>query len=183
MAANAENVLVAVTGSVYVGSTELTTPTDSTTAPNVGFLELGYLSEDGITEATDVDSDEIVAWQNGTVVRRTITSQAKTFEFTMIETRQAVLEFVRPGSAITGSTGAYTQEVGAISSVRKALIFDILDGTTHLRKVVPNCEITDFGDIEYANGEPIGYPVTVTAYPDDSDVVYYEYTDVSDLAS
>lgn len=183
MAANAENVLVAVTGSVYVGSTTVPLPTNSTTSPNVGFLELGYLSDDGITEATDVDSDEIVAWQNGTVVRRTITSQAKTFEFTMIETRKAVLEFVRPGSTVSGSTGAYSMSVGAISAQRKALVFDILDGTTHLRKVVPNCEITDFGDVEYANGEPIGYPVTVTAYPDDTDVVYYEYTDVTDLVS
>ena len=183
MAANAENVLVAVTGAVYVGSTALALPTNSTTAPNVGFLELGYLSEDGFTEATDVDSDEIVAWQNGTVVRRTITSQAKTFEFTLIETRQAVLEFVRPGSTVTGSTGAYSMEVNAISAQRKCLIFDILDGDVHVRKVVPNCEITDFGDVQYANGEPIGYPVTVTAYPDDSDVIYYEYTDVDDLAS
>jgi hypothetical protein len=183
MAANAENVLVAVTGSVYVGSTAVALPTNSTSAPALGFTELGYLSEDGFTEATDVDSDEIVAWQNGTVVRRTITSQAKTFEFMLIETKSSVLEFVRPGSTVAGSTGAYSMAVKAITAERKALIFDILDGDVHLRKIVPNCEITDFGDIEYKNGEPIGYPVTVTAYPDDTDTVYYEYTDAIDLVS
>jgi hypothetical protein len=177
MAANAENVLVAVGGTVWVDDANgASLPTDATSSPT-GFGELGYLSEDGFTEATDVDSDEIVAWQNGTVVRRTITSQAKTFELMMIETNAEVLEFVRPGSTLTGTAANYTMEVVAISPIRKAVIFDILDGTRRIRKVVPNCEITDFGDVEYKNGEPIGYPVTVTAYPDDTSVVYYEYSD------
>ena len=183
MANNAENVLVAVTGSVYVGATSDTLPTNSTSSPHANFKDLGYLSEDGFTEATDVDSDEIVAWQNGTVVRRTITSQAKTFEFTLIETKEAVLEFVRPGSTLGGTSGAYSMEVKAVTAARRALIFDILDGDVHLRKVVPNAEITDFGDIEYQNGEPIGYPVTITAYPDDTDTVMYEYSDAENWAS
>ena len=179
MANNAERVLVAVTGSVYVGDITDTLPTNSTSAPS-GFADLGYLSEDGFTEATDVDSDEIVAWQNGTVVRRTITSQAKTYEFTLIETKAAVLELVRPGSDLAGSAGAYSMAVKAITAMRRAFIFDILDGDVHLRKIVPNAEITDFGDIEYKNGEPISYPITITAYPDDTDTVMYEYSDAAD---
>jgi hypothetical protein len=177
MAANADNVLVAVGGTVWVtDATGATLPTTATAAPS-GFDELGYLSEDGFTEGTDVDTDSIVAWQNGTEVRKTISSQSKTFELTMIETKAEVLEFVRPGSTLTGTTADYSMEVKAIAPVRKAMIFDILDGDNTLRKVIPNCEITDFGDIEYQNGEPIGYPVTVTAYPDDTEVLYYEYKD------
>jgi hypothetical protein len=183
MALNAENVLVAVTGAVYVGATTTPLPTTSVASLNAGFKDLGYLGEDGFTEGLDVDSDEITAWQNGTVVRRTITKQSKTFELNLIETKQSVLEFVRPGSTLAGTSGAYSMAVKAITAARKALVFDILDGDVHLRKVVPNCEITDFGEVEYKNGQAIGYTVTVTAYPDDTDTVMYEYSDATNWAS
>ena len=176
MALNAENVRVAVTGAVYAAAAGATLPTTSTATPDAAFKDLGYLTDDGFTEARDVNQDEVTAWQNGTVVRRTITSQAMTVEFTLAETKADVLEFVRPGSTITG-VGPYAMEVGPVTAVRRALIFDVLDDTVHIRKVYPNCEITDFGDIEYKNGQAIGYPVTLTCYPDDSDVVVYEYSD------
>jgi hypothetical protein len=176
MALDATNVRVAVTGAVYAAAAGATLPTTSSAAPDAAFKDLGYLDEDGITEATDVDQEEITAWQNGTVLRRTITSQAKTFEFTLTETKADVLEFVYPGSTVTGA-GPYAMEVGPVTSVRRALIIDVIDDTIEHRLVIPNCEITDFGDIEYKNGEAIKYPVTLTAYPDSSDVVVYKYSD------
>lgn len=94
----------------------------------------------------------------------------------LVETKKDVLEFVNPGATITG-VGPYAMEVGPVTSERHALIFDVLDDTIHIRKVYPNCEITDFGDVEFKNGQPIGYPVTLTCYPDASDVVVYEYSD------
>jgi hypothetical protein len=175
MALDATNVRVAVTGAVYAAAAGATLPTDATTSPDAAFKDLGYLDEDGITEALDVDQDEITGWQNGTVLRRTITSQAKTFEFTLAETKADVLEFVHPGSTITGA-GPYDLEVGPVTSINKALVIDIVDDTVLTRLVIPNCEITDFGDIEYKNGEALKYPVTVTAYPDSSDVVVYKYS-------
>ncbi len=176
MALDATNVRVAVTGAVYAAPEGSTLPTTSTATPDAAFKDLGYLSEDGLVQARDVDSDEITTWQNGTIVRRTITSQSTTIEFTLVETKEEVLEFVNPGAAITGA-GPYAMEVGPVTSVRRAVVFDVLDDTIHIRKVYPNCEITDFGDVEYVNGQAISYPVTLTCYPDASDVVVYEYSD------
>ena len=49
MALVAENVRVAVTGAVMVGPTSAPAPTDADTPPT-GFDDLGYISEDGVTE-------------------------------------------------------------------------------------------------------------------------------------
>jgi hypothetical protein len=176
MALDATNVRVAVTGAVYAAPEGSTSPTNATTAPAAAFLDLGYLGEDGLTLARDVDSDEIVTWQNGTVVRRTITSQATTIEFKLVETKEDVLEFVNPGATITGA-GPYAMEVGPVTSERHAIVFDVVDDTIRRRLYFPNCEITDFGDVEFVNGQAIGYPVTLTCYPDASDVVWYEFSD------
>lgn len=47
----------------------------------------------------------------------------------------------------------------------RAFVLDVIDGTKHIRIYVPNGEVSERGDIVYANGEPIGYDVTITCYP------------------
>lgn len=168
-----DNVRVAVGGKVWKAPLGTLAPTTAT-ATVTGYTNLGYLSEDGFTEADDVDTEEITAWQNGTLVRRVITSQAKTFEFVCIESTPAVMELRHPGSTVAGGALA----VKALKSgIYFALVFDVIDGATHLRIVAPKCEVTDFEDIEYQNGEAIGYGVTVTVYPDADGVVIYKYSD------
>ena len=48
MTASADNVLVGITGAVYIGDTSATAPTSSTSALT-GFSDLGYVSNDGVT--------------------------------------------------------------------------------------------------------------------------------------
>ena len=50
-----------------------------------------------------------------------------------------------------------------------------LTGNRVKRIVVPNAQITEVGDVTYVDGEPIGYEVTVSAYPDASGNTAYEY--------
>jgi hypothetical protein len=52
-----------------------------------------------------------------------------------------------------------------------------VDGDVDIRIVIPDGQVTERGDVTYANGEAIGYDVTVTAYPDDSGVKAYIYRD------
>ena len=53
MALDSDNVIVAVTGAVYVAPTGTAAPTASDSTLNVAFVDLGYVSADGITEAID----------------------------------------------------------------------------------------------------------------------------------
>ncbi len=173
MVKNAENVRVAVNGSIYRANTGTAAPADATTAWGAGWVDLGYISEDGFTEADDVDTEDITAWQNGTLVRRVISSQEKTFEFVCIESKTEVLELRHPGSDVSAGAMAVKPLTSGLSF---ALGFDVVDGSVLTRIVAPRCEVSDFEDIEYQTGEPIGYGVTVTVFPDATNTLVYKYS-------
>lgn len=174
-APNSDNVRAGITGGVRVADSGTTAPTDATTAYAAGWRELGYLSEDGVTETNDADVTEFRAWQNGTVVRRYASGSSVTFGFTCIETNYDVLQLFYPGSTIATTGGNTTLTVKSPTPQRKAFAFDVVDGESTVRIVVPRGEITERGDITYQNGEVTGYEFTLTAYPDADNTVMYKY--------
>lgn len=164
MALTTSEVRVAVSGEVSVGPTATTAPTDATTALAAGFLGLGYISEDGITETPEISIDDITAWQNAKVVRSVVTAAKVTYEFQLIQTNKNVVEAAL-GTTVTQSVpmGTYTFDAGATGG-RKSWVFNIIDGALIKRIYIAEGEVTDRGEIVYASGEPIGYGLTVTAY-------------------
>jgi hypothetical protein len=177
MATIAANVNVAVTGGVYYGPTSTPLPASPSAALNAGFLDCGYIGEDGITQTVGDTTTEIRAWQNSDVVRRIQTDHSAQFKLTLLENNANTL------AAYFG--GNYTAGVGKIQSgvlPRKAWVFHIIDGTSLVRVVVPDGQIVERGDVVYKNGEAIGYPITIECYPDVNGVkafVYYATATVS----
>lgn len=163
MALVSSNVRVGVSGEVYVGALAATAPATAVATPT-GFTGLGYISDDGLKRKPEVSRDDIVAWQNGAVVR-TVTKNAKTtYQFTLIETNKAAVEFAF-GTTVTQTVteGTYSADPAATGG-RKSFVFDVIDGANVKREYVAEGELTELGEITYASGEPIGYEVTVTAY-------------------
>lgn len=171
MTLTADNVRVAVTGGIFVAATGTALPTSAVSTLNVAFTELGYVGEDGITENQSADVNDIKAWQNGDTVRKVQTSHDLTYQFTLIETTDTVLaEFYGP--LVGGVVQVTGDQLG-----HKSWVIEIADGDVDIRVVIPDGQVTERGEITYANGEAIGYQVTVTAYPDDSGVKAYIYRD------
>ena len=56
----------AATGAIFVAPLGTTLPTDATTAKNGAFVELGYVSEDGVTNSNSTNSADIKAWGGDT---------------------------------------------------------------------------------------------------------------------
>jgi hypothetical protein len=172
------NVLIGSTGAAYVAPLATAAPTTAVVALNAAFVDLGYLSDDGVTETYDDSTDEITAWQGGVVVRRVISSSSATLQFTMIESKVDTLELFHKGSTMEtdGATG-FKMDVLAPTADRRSFVLDVLDGTTHIRLYVANGEVTERGEVTYANnGEALSYPVTITCYPVD-DVVLTKFSD------
>lgn len=163
MALNSDNVLVALTGAAMWAPLGSTMPTDTSTAWDAAFIDLGYLSEDGVTETPEDETTDIVAWQNGATVRSLITSSTLTFGFTMIETTAAGLALYH-GSTVTGTgTGPATVELAGPPAGRFALGLDVIDGDRDIRIVIPAASVVERGEITYQSAEAIGYPVTIRA--------------------
>jgi len=159
MALTADNVVVGITGKVYVGATTATAPTSST-ATLTGFTELGYVSADGVTFTNDRSTNQIRAWQNADLVREVITEGTVTYAFTLLETTQDVIEAYFGGTMTAGKIELVPTSTGG----RKSFVVDVVDGAKAIRHYVPSGEIINVEAQQIQNGEAIGYGITVTAY-------------------
>jgi hypothetical protein len=163
MALDASNVGVAVTGAVSMGATTAAAPTGTGSALT-GFTDLGYVSEDGVTESRDRSVDTIRAWQKGATVRTVSTDGTLTYSFTLLETKRETVELYYGATVTQGTSEGDFVIVPTNTGGRRSFVIDVIDGAELERVYIPEGEVTEVGDKVYANGEPIGYEVTVTAY-------------------
>lgn len=170
------------TGGVLIGTAGATLPT-SASGTTTGFTALGYVSDSGLTETINRTTDKIKAW-GGDVVKVTQSEFSVSYGFTLYEAQNAdVLKAVFGSNnvtttAATGTTGTL-QAVKVTSETRSKLpmIFDMKDGTSKIRIVVPAGQISLSGDLTYTDAGVVGYPCTVEAFTDTSGVQAYHYLD------
>lgn len=168
MALDATEVSIAVSGAISKISEDAVITSASSELPVLGTLNYGYASADGVTITTDSTTNNIVAWQNSAVVRVAATEAFSTYTFTLlqntVEARELYYGAVEVGGKILYKPSAMTRGRFVIDYVdtNYAGEGEILWG----RHVINRGQVTSRGDIVLANGEPIGYEITITAFPD-----------------
>lgn len=156
---NADNVVVGITGAVYVGPTSATAPTSYSSALT-GFTDLGYISTDGVTVTPDKSSNAIRAWQNADLVREVVTESTLTYQFMLLESNAAAVELYFGSPLIGDKIELSPSNTGG----KQSFVFDIIDGNTTIRHYVPAGEVMKVEAQAIKNGEAVHYGVTVTAY-------------------
>jgi hypothetical protein len=177
MALDSDNVRVAVTGAVYAAPAGTSAPTASDSTLNQAFADLGYVHSDGISENIDKTTNQIRSWQDGSLVREIVSEGTYSVEFTLIETKEEVLELYYGVSVVNGEVDIDPRKTGG----RKSFVIDVVDGDSVERTYIPAGEVTSVGERTLASGEAIGYQVTITAYADESSDVAIKW--FSDLES
>jgi hypothetical protein len=160
MPKSVNEVRVGVDGVVAIGAFGSVAPTSALSTLDAAYADYGYVSEDGVTESTSVTSEQIRAWQKAKVVRTSITEATTTWQFVLIQTSAANLALYY-GGTVAGDGSIVVDP--AANRPLLAFVLDVIDGTKVIRKYAPEAQITEIGDQVFANGEPIGYEVTVTA--------------------
>ena len=171
MALDSEAVRVAVSGAVYVAPIATAAPTDSSTALDAAFLDLGYVSADGISESIERDTTQIRGWQNGALLREVTSSGSYSISLTFLETNLNVLELYY-GSTITA--GALNGDPASTGG-KKSFVIDVIDGSDIERIYIHLGEIVSIGERVLASGEAVGYNVTITAYADADNVTFKKF--------
>lgn len=148
-------------------------PTDAVTKLADTYRTPGYVSEDGITVSTSIDTQEIKE-MGGSVVLNEVSSYSETVQFTLIETSADSLKLrygegnVKTVSPKTNTT-VYTVTHTMPSGGSIVLVLEIaMTGNRVKRIVIPEATLSDVGDITYSSGDAIGYDMTFTANPSDA---------------
>lgn len=166
----------ASSGAVFIAPAGSTLPTDATTALDGAFEGLGYVSEEGLVNSVESDTEEVNAW-GGDLVLVGQTTFKETFTVNLLETSQKVLETYYGEDNVSESSGDLTVTQNSAMLPQVVVVFElVLTGGRIKRIVVPNAQITDrSGEITYVDGEAVMYPAMFTAYPDDSGNTHTEY--------
>ncbi len=150
-----------VGGYAYWAPAGTTLPTDSTTALPAAYKLLGYLSEDGLTNATDTGTTEIKD-ANGNTVMKIITSYAESYQFALLEVLRAEAAKLRYNSdAVTGTDKSMTIKHRMPSDEDFVLVFEIaMSGDVKDRLVIGDATRAEFGDRQVHAGDAQVYDVT-----------------------
>lgn len=166
-----------VGGAIYVAPAGTALPTDTTTTLDAAFKELGYASEDGLTNSSSPENDSIKAW-GGDVVLSLMTGREDTFSLTLIEAlSEEVLKLVHGAANVTGAlaTGLAVKSNAADLDEHAFVVDMIMRGGALKRVVIPKGKVTEIGEITYSDTAAVGYQVTITAQADDAGNTHYEY--------
>lgn len=161
MVQDAGEVLVAVDGIVAVGVYgTAVAPTSVNSTLGGTWKDLGLVTTDGVTRATDQSTEVLRAWQKNQRVRTLVTEGEVTFEFVLMQTNADTVGFFH--GATVDEDGSVVDDPTA-DRPRIALVLDIIDGDRIIREYAPNAQVTEVGEQVAVTGAEFGWPVTVTA--------------------
>lgn len=166
-----------VGGAIWTAPLGTPVPTDATTALNAAFKCLGYVSEEGLTNANSPTTGKVKAW-GGDVVLTSQTEKTDTFKFKLIEVLNVeVLKFVYGDKNVTGTLAeGITVKANSEEQPARILVVEMVMRRGVLqRTVVPYAEIQEVAEIQYKDNGAAGYETTLNAGPDDQGNTHYTY--------
>lgn len=163
-------------GAAYCAPLGSALPTSAASALDSAFVELGYFSEDGLTNSNTPEIENVKAWGGDTVLTLQ-KSKDDVFAFKMIECLNInVLKTVYGSGNVSEKGSNITIKANSEEAEQFAWVFDMrMKGNIPKRVVVPAASVTELGDITYKDDSPIGYDVKITAVPDSDANTHYEY--------
>lgn len=177
---NAGNVTAAkanVAGAVFsavFGTSLPVTPNESLAS---AFKDLGFVSQDGVTNSTNIESTTVKEWGGNTVL--TIqTSKDDQFKLKLLETKnvEALKEVFGQNNVSVAGNGLITIVANASEQAYRSYVIDMSLSDGGLKRIVlPKAKVSSIGDITYTASDAANFDLTFDTAPDGSGNTHYEY--------
>ena len=170
MANDATNVSVGkpkVTGAVYRAPLGTALPSSASEALTSAYKNLGYVSEDGMSNENSPTKEDIKAW-GGDVVKTVQSEKPDRFKFKLIEALNVeVLKAVYNSENVSGTLASgITVKANSNEAESGVWVIDMIPGKNVAKRIViPDASISELGEIIYKDNEVTGYDITLTATP------------------
>lgn len=161
------------TGAVHWAPLGTEVPDSTSDELSSAYLDLGYLTEDGV--AQDRSSNSVKEWGGQDV----IVMVDEIFKINLLQSKDInvlKLVFGAENVLVDSQTGEITVKAAADYSQSGVFVFDmIMRGGVPRRIVVPNGSVSEIGGVTYKRNDAIVYPVTIQGNPDADGYCHYEY--------
>lgn len=142
-------------------------PKKDTNLKDDGWTPVGFISEDGVTEANERDTEKVKAW-GGDTIRVLQNEHTQTFTFSFYELgNPEVLKLIYGDDNVTvGDDGAVEITQNSKVLPHKSFCIEVLDGDKKIRKFIPDGQITETGELQMTHSAVMGIEATVEAFAD-----------------
>lgn len=163
-------------GAIYIAPKGTALPTDATTALDPAFKNLGYISEDGLSNEIETETENIKAWGGDTVLTSQ-TEYGEVYKFNMLEISEETLSFYYGAENVSNSGGKIKVKHTSQALPEIVAVFEIaLTGNRVQRAIVPHAQFANrSAEIVYKDDEAITIPVELQALPDAEGGYAYDY--------
>lgn len=166
-----------VGGYMFVAPVGSTLPTDYSTTLDAAFVNVGYVSDAGVTHSKSTSNTDFVDL-NGDTVESAAGAVTRTVKVKLLEINEDAMKEAKGQGNVTNSGGdlSYVENNDPMSE--RCIVFElVLKGGRKYRKVVPVCKVTEWGDEVDVSTDLAGYELTYTQYPDASGNFEYGYVE------
>lgn len=165
--ADSTNIIAATIGSnaasVFTAPLGTTLPTDAKTVLDAAFKDLGWVGEDGVTNGINRETTKHYAW-GGSVVKTTQDRYTETVGFSLLESSIDVLKLVYGDSNVVDNGGVVSVKHTEAMLPRQVIVVDFEDGPRFGRIVIPECQISEIGDLQYTHKGLLQYELMIDIY-------------------
>lgn len=163
---DANELVVASNGQIYVAPVGTAMPATTTEALNIAFIGLGYLTEDGLSQSITPEVTGFRAWQEQQDVRRERKAQAAQWKGALEQWNETNIVLAFGGGSMTESpsgTFRYVLPKAGDALDERAYVIDAQDGDRNIRMLIARANITEAVETTFKADELAVLPITIDA--------------------
>lgn len=150
---DADELFVAGTGKVLIAPVGTAAPADEDTAFAAGWIDLGYVTPEGVKMNVEWDREDIDAWQSPDPLRTLWTARRITFTFALRQWNENNIPLAFGGGAVVDNPAATHKKYefpATIGPNPKALAIEAVDGLEVARIITPRADLNDNVEVTFA---------------------------------